>query len=55
VTDKGRTQKRDVDGLVGEMIKQGEGLTSGKSDWEELAKAMFKAGYHARGAEDGQK
>ena len=54
-TNKGHIQKRDVDGLVGEMIKQGEGLTSGKSDWEELAKAMFKAGYHARGAEDGQK
>jgi hypothetical protein len=37
------------------MISQGEGLKVGKSDWEELAKAMFKAGYHARGAEDGQK
>lgn len=54
-TSKGDTQKRDVAGLVGEMISQGDGLKVGKSDWEELAKAMFKAGYHARGAEDGQK
>ena len=52
---KGDTQIKDGGGLVGEMISEGEGLKVGKSDWEELAKAMFKAGYHARGAEDGQK
>jgi hypothetical protein len=52
---KGDLRKTDADVVIGEMINQGEGPKGGKSDWEELAKAMFKAGYPARGAEDGQK